>query len=112
MCLVNSIDQRQLRQAEVSKVDTHDWQPGQASLSLQATTEKWDPLDIPEEEAIPITKVQEDLPPPKPKDPPVIEITEDDSPEPEDEIETTETSLDDIVEVDDIIEVPVLTTCR
>ena len=72
----------------------------------QATTEKWDPLNIPEDEPMPITKVQEDLPPPKPKDPPIIEITEDDSTEPEDEIETTETSLDDIVEVDDIIEVP------
>ncbi|WBL21667.1 energy transducer TonB [Zunongwangia sp. HRR-M8] len=72
----------------------------------QATTEKWEPIDINTEEAIPITKVKEELPPPKPKDPVEIEPIEDDSPEPEDSIKTTETSLDDIVEVDDIIETP------
>ncbi|UAB84440.1 energy transducer TonB [Zunongwangia sp. SCSIO 43204] len=72
----------------------------------QAKAEQWDPTEMTEEEAIPITKVQEDLPPPKPKDPPVIELIEDESPENEDEIESTETSLDDIVEVDEIIEAP------
>lgn len=72
----------------------------------QAKAEQWDPVEMTEEEAIPITKVQEDLPPPKPKDPPVIELIEDESPETEDEIESTETSLDDIVEVDEIIEAP------
>ncbi len=72
----------------------------------QAKTEQWDPIEMTEEEAIPITKVQKDLPPPKPKDPPVIELIEDESPETEDEIESTETSLDDIVEVDEIIEAP------
>ncbi len=72
----------------------------------QAKTEQWDPIEMTEEEAIPITKVQEDLPPPKPKDPPVIELIDDESPETEDEIESTETSLDDIVEIDEIIEAP------
>ncbi|MCL6220148.1 energy transducer TonB [Zunongwangia pacifica] len=72
----------------------------------QATTEPWDDFTIPEEEAIPITKVKEELPPAKPKDPPVIELIDDESPDPEDNIEPTETSLDDIVDVDDIIEVP------
>ncbi|SFC63729.1 outer membrane transport energization protein TonB [Zunongwangia mangrovi] len=72
----------------------------------QAKAEQWDPVEMTEEEAIPITKVQEDLPPPKPKDPPVIELIEDESPETEDEMESTETSLDDIVEVDEIIEAP------
>ena len=72
----------------------------------QAKVEQWDPIEMAEEEAIPITKVQEDLPPPKPKDPPVIELIPDESPDTEDEIETTETSLDDIIEVDEIIEAP------
>ena len=72
----------------------------------QAKAEQWDPIEMTEEEAIPITKVQEDLPPPKPKDPPFIDIVEDESPETEDEIKSTETSLDDIVEVDEIIEAP------
>ncbi len=72
----------------------------------QAKVEQWDPIEMAEEEAIPITKVQEDLPPPKPKDPPVIELIPDESTDTEDEIETTETSLDDIIEVDEIIEAP------
>ncbi|MDN3596634.1 energy transducer TonB [Zunongwangia endophytica] len=72
----------------------------------QATTEKWEPLELTTEEAVPITKVKEQLPPPKPKDPVEIEPIEDESPEPEDTIETTETSLDDIVDVEDIIETP------